>query len=134
MRNIDVGPRRDIDANVRKLLELTAGGDKTGMTETAITKEGGDIMSEDKRRSVFQVFAVDPKTAKILIDERVVARDANEATLKAVAKTQTAERAADFLDRVDIGCAVVVEGFIRPKKETQKVTIEKEESKEEVPA
>lgn len=96
------------------------------------TQGGGDSMSDDKRRSVFQVFAVDPKTAKILVDERVVARDSSEATLKAVAKAQAGGQTIDF-DRVDIGCTVVIEGFIRPKKETQKVVIEKEE-KEEVTA
>ena len=107
-----------MSGKVKELLKLTE-----SKANTKQVKEGGDVkMAENNRRSVFQVLIVDPKTGTILRDEKVVAVDASRAQMIAVARAGIVD-----LDKVDIGCVVLVEGFIRPKKETQKVTIEKDE-------
>lgn len=105
--------------DVQRVLELTK---EMQRDINDIIQEGGDTMSENNRRSIYQVFAVNPKTAKIEVNEQVVAKDESEAILKAMVG-----KSID-IDKVDVGCAVLgPAGFIRPRKETQKVTIEKGE-------
>jgi hypothetical protein len=105
--------------DIHGLLELT----KTQLTSI---QEGGETMSENKNRSVYRVIAVDWKTGKVVLDEIVVEKNEQMATMKAM----TQSKVTIDLDRVDIGCTVVIADFVRPKKETQKVVIEKEEKEE----
>lgn len=86
-----------------------------------ILKEGGEKMSTDNMRSVFLVIVVDPKTAKVVVREEIVAKGEDEAKLKAVMGKNIGD-----LDKMDIGCTCLIKDFIRPRKETQKVTISKE--------
>lgn len=83
-------------------------------------------MGTDGARSVFLVMVVDPRSAKIVLEKEVVAKDEGEARLKAI----MGENIVD-LDRMDIGCTCVIRDFVRPRKETQKVTISKEDDKDD---
>lgn len=77
-------------------------------------------------RSVFKVYVVDPKgSGKVLLDGKsVIAVSEGEAQLKA-GVGQVASDAGLDVDQVDIYCEKVAE-FVRPRRETQKVVIAKD--------
>jgi len=79
------------------------------------------------KRTLFAVYVVDPrKNGKILMDgKRVIAVNENQAMLKAgVAEVADAEGLD--LEQVDV-YVDVIGTFIRPRKETQKVKVVKED-------
>lgn len=89
-----------------------------------------DLINErqvTKMRALYRVYVVDPrKGGKVLLDgELVIANDEGEAKMKSTA-AQVARGVGLELDQVDI-CAELVEKFIRPRKETQRVRIAKDE-------
>ena len=108
--------------DINRALEITKGINKD---VKEILQEGGEKVSTDNMRSVFLVIVVDPKTAKVVVREEVVAKGEDEAKLKAVMGKNIGD-----LDKMDIGCTCLIKDFIRPRKETQKVTISKEGEQE----
>lgn len=110
---------RTTNYDISRVLEITK-NIKKDVKE--ILKEGGEKkMTSDNMRSVFLVIVVDPKTAKVVVREEIVAKGEDEAKLKAVMGKNIGD-----LDKMDIGCTCLIKDFIRPRKETQKVTISKE--------
>jgi hypothetical protein len=86
------------------------------------------VTKEVEKRSLFEVFVVDPrKNGKILLDgKRVIAENENQAMLKAGVGTIAAENNLE-LEQVDVYVRLIGT-FVRPRKETQKVEIiDKEE-------
>lgn len=77
-------------------------------------------------RSLFKVYVVDPrKTGKLLDETTVIAETEEQAILKA-GVAQVAEKAGLELEQVD----TLVDNmgtFIRPRKETQRVKMVKDE-------
>ena len=80
-----------------------------------------------EQRTLFKVYVVDPrKNAKILLDGKlVIAVNENQAMLKA-GVADVAEKAGMDLEQVDV-YVQTIGTFIRPRKETQRVKITKDE-------
>lgn len=78
-------------------------------------------------RSLYKVYVVDPRKAgKVLMDGKtVIAISEGEAQMKAGVGEVIAKEGLDF-EQVDVYCEKVAE-FIRPRKDTQKVVIAKDE-------
>ena len=78
-------------------------------------------------RTLFKVYVVDPrKNGKILLDGKlVIAVNENQAMLKA-GVADVAEKAGRDLDQVDV-YVQTIGTFIRPRKETQRVKMVKDE-------
>lgn len=78
-------------------------------------------------RSLYKVYVVDPRKAgKVLLDGKtVIAITEGEAQMKAGVGEVVAKEGLDF-EQVDIYCEKIAE-FIRPRKDTQKVVIAKDE-------
>jgi len=97
---------------------------------TKIIKEK-EVTTGVTRRSLYRVYVIDPrKTGKILLEGKmVIAENENQALLKA-GVSQIAEQAGLELEQVDV-FAEPVATFIRPRKETQRVKIAKEEEEED---
>jgi len=94
---------------------------------TAIIERINDKEVIMDKRTLFAVYVVDPrKNGKILMDgKRVIAVNENQAMLKAgVAEVADAEGLD--LEQVDV-YVDVIGTFIRPRKETQKVKVVKED-------
>ena len=90
-----------------------------------IIKEKG--VTQMEQRTLFKVYVVDPrKNGKILLDGRlVIAVNENQAMLKA-GVADIADAAGLDLEQVDV-YVDVIGTFIRPRKETQRVKMVKEE-------
>lgn len=81
---------------------------------------------EAKMRSLFKVYVVDPrKTGKLLAETTVIAETEEQAILKA-GVAQIAEKAGLELEQIDTLVNNMGE-FIRPRKETQRVKMVKDE-------
>lgn len=100
--------------------------DPSVITVREIIKEREVTKMVDKR-TLFKVYIVDPKkNGKILLDGKlVIAVNENQAMLK-VGVADVAEKAGLDLEQVDV-YVQTIGTFIRPRKETQRVKITKEE-------
>ena len=80
-----------------------------------------------KMRSIYRVYAVDPRGGgKVLMDGKAVVADSDtQATLKAGVAAAAEEVGLD-LEQVDVYAEHVAE-FVRPRRETQKVKIAKDD-------
>lgn len=80
-----------------------------------------------QQRTLFAVYVVDPrKNGKVLLDgKRVIAVNENQAMLKA-GVAEVAEKEGLELEQVDV-YVDCIGTFIRPRKETQKVKVVKED-------
>jgi hypothetical protein len=79
-----------------------------------------------EKRTLFRVYVVDPRGAGKLIGEKsVIAESESQATLKAGVAQIASDQGLE-LEQVDIYVENVAT-FIRPRKETQKVKIAKDE-------
>jgi len=84
------------------------------------------VTKEVEKRTLYKVFVVDPrKQGKILVEKAVIAINENQAMLKA-GVAEAADGAELELEQVDV-YVQLIGTFIRPRKETQRVKISKEE-------
>jgi hypothetical protein len=78
------------------------------------------------KRTLFKVYVVDPRgTGKLIGEKTVIADNESQATLKAGVAQIASEQGLE-LEQVDIYVENIAQ-FIRPRKETQKVRIAKDE-------
>jgi hypothetical protein len=85
----------------------------------------------NQNRSLWRVYVVDPRgSGKVLMDgaKPVVAVTEGEAQLKAGVGQVAAEAGLD-IEQVDIYCEKIAE-FVRPRRETQKVVLAKDDDKD----
>lgn len=94
---------------------------------TIIIKEKEVTKEMAQERSLFKVYVVDPrKNGTVLLDGKlVIAENENQAMLKAGVATIAAEHGRE-LEQVDVHVEHIGT-FIRPRKETQRVKIAKDE-------
>ena len=80
-----------------------------------------------EQRSLFRVYVVNPKGGgKVLLDGKcVIADNSNQATLKAGVAAIAEQEGLD-LEQIDVYAEHVAQ-FVRPRRETQKVRIAKED-------
>ena len=85
------------------------------------------VTKEVEQRTLFRVYIVDPrKGGKVLMDGKpVIAKNENQAMLKA-GIAEIADKAGREVEQLDV-YVEEVGTFIRPRKETQRVKITKEE-------
>ncbi len=85
------------------------------------------VTKEVEQRTLYRVYVIDPrKGGKILMDgEPVIAKNENQAMLK-VGIAQIADKINRDIEQLDV-YVEEVGTFIRPRKETQRVKITKEE-------
>ena len=88
--------------------------------EKKLAKEGG------KMRSLYKVYVVDPRKLGKLLDETTVIAETEEQALLKAGVAQTAQKAGLELEQVDTFVDELGQ-FIRPRKETQRVKMVKEE-------
>lgn len=86
-----------------------------------------EVTKEVEKRTLFKVYVIDPrKNGEVLMDGKlVIAINENQAMLK-VGVADVADKEGLDLEQVDI-YVQTIGTFIRPRKETQKVKITKED-------
>lgn len=84
------------------------------------------LKKEGKMRSLYKVYVVDPRKAGVLLDEKTVITETEEQALLKAGVAQTAEKVGLELERIDTFVEQIGE-FIRPRKETQKVKMVKDD-------
>ena len=89
-----------------------------------------EVKKEVERRTLFKVYVVDPrKTGTILMDGKlVIAVNENQAMLKA-GVAEVAQKHNRELEQVDV-YVQEIGTFIRPRKETQRVKVAKDEEED----
>jgi len=102
------------------------------VTRDVIEKEsqeekGGEKVGDSRNRSLYQVFIVDPKKSIVIFSDTFIALNEDMAKMSAMVKAGT-DGVSVNPEKHDIGCTCLCAGFIRPKKETQKVVIDKGEN------
>ena len=81
---------------------------------------------EPRMLSLYKVYVVDPRKLGKLLDETIVIAETEEQALLKAGVAQTAEKAGLELEQVDT-LVDQLGAFIRPRKETQRVKMVKED-------
>uniref|UniRef100_A0A6M3LXW3 Uncharacterized protein n=1 Tax=viral metagenome TaxID=1070528 RepID=A0A6M3LXW3_9ZZZZ len=81
---------------------------------------------EPRMRGLYNVYVVDPRKQGKLLDTKLVIAETEEQALLKAGVAETAEKNGLELEQVDTHVEIV-DKFIRPRKETQKVKVVKDD-------